>query len=184
MTATRAPATRRRTTVIVVVGIVVLLAVNVAASALVRDTFRNWYIPSEAMKPTLQIGDRIATEELSYRLHDPRRGDIVVFEAPPAAATTQIATIAKRIVGLPGEEIEGRRGRISIDGRPLEEPYLPPGVKSRTFGPERIPDGSYFVLGDNRQLSKDSTFYGPIERDAIVGRAFLRSWPLDRVGTL
>jgi signal peptidase I len=176
--------TRRRTTVIVVASIVVLLAISIGISAALRSTFRGWYIPSEAMTPTLEVGDHVLSEELSYHLHDPRRGDIVVFDAPPAARTPLITTLVKRIVGMPGDVIAGRGGAIYIDGKRLPEPYLPAHTESRTFGPLRVPDHSYFMLGDNRQYSKDSTFFGPIARDAIVGRVFLRYRPLSRFGTL
>jgi signal peptidase I len=90
----------------------------------------------------------------------------------------------KRLIGLPGETIEGRDGKIYIDGRELDEPYLPDGVKSRTFGPEKIPPDHYFMLGDNRQYSKDSTFFGPIARKDLIGRAFMRIWPLSHLGFL
>jgi signal peptidase I len=183
MTAPRTTA-RRGPVVLIVVGLLVVIAINITAFAWFQSSFNSYYIPSEAMVPTLKIGDHVVEEELSYRLHDPRRGDIVVFDAPPAAAAPQITELVKRIVGLPGETIEGRNGRIYIDGRRLVEPYLERGVKSRTFGPEQIPDDGYFMLGDNRQYSKDSTFYGPIARDAIVGRMFLRYGSLDRFGIL
>jgi signal peptidase I len=175
---------RRNPVVVIVIGVVIVAVLNLAAVALVRDSFQGYYIPSEAMIPTLKIGDRALLEKLSYRLHDPRRGDVIVHDAPPATATPEISQLVKRIVGLPGETIEGRNGRIFIDGTPLDETYLDPLVKSRTFGPERIPAGSYFVLGDNRPYSKDSTFYGPIERDTIVGRLFLRYGPPSRFGQL
>ena len=90
----------------------------------------------------------------------------------------------KRLVGLPGDTIEGKDGRIYINGRALSEPYLPDDVKSRTFGPEKVPPDSYFMLGDNRQYSKDSTFFGPIKRDQLIGRVFMRIWPPSHLGFL
>jgi signal peptidase I len=143
-----------------------------------------FYIPSESMTPTLLVGDRVLVNKLSYDLHDVHRGDIVVFKAPPGEETAQIKDLVKRVVGLPGDTIEGRGGTIYINGKQLAEPYLPKGTESRTFAEEKVPAGHYFVLGDNRQNSKDSTYFGAIKSNLIVGRVFLRIWPLNRVGTL
>jgi signal peptidase I len=162
--------------------VTVLVVVSVAGTVAFRSTIRSYYIPSEAMHPTLTAGDRVLVEKASYRLHDPRRGDVVVFDAPPEARTADIAELMHRIVGMPGERIEGRGGRILIDGKPLDEPYLPSGVQSRDFAAVDIPPGEYFMLGDNRLFSKDSIYFGPIEESAIVGRAYLRAWPPGRVG--
>lgn len=151
--------------------------------------FQAFFIPSESMVPTLEIGDRVLVNKLSYDLHDVNRGDIVVFEAPEGTRTTEIKDLVKRVVGLPGERIEGRRGQISIDGEVLDEPWLPEGTQSRQFQctdelgcvDGRVPAESVFVLGDNRLQSKDSTYFGPIAEDAIVGRAFVRIWPINRL---
>lgn len=129
-----------------------------------------FYIPSEAMVPTLKIGDHVLVNKAAYEHAAPKRGDIVVFKAPPAAASANIQYLVKRVVGMPGETIEGRDGRIYFDGQLLDEPYLSKHVESRTFGPDVIPRGEYFMLGDNRQNSKDSTFFGPIRRSALLGR--------------
>ncbi|MGZ6975843.1 MAG: signal peptidase I, partial [Acidimicrobiia bacterium] len=143
---------------------ILIVAALVIAIVIRTFVFQAFYIPSESMVPTLKIGDRVLVNKLSYKLHDPRRGDIVVFKAPPAAETADIKDLVKRLVGLPGETIQGKDGRIYINGRVLSEPYLPRDVRSRTFGPEKVPPDSYFMLGDNRQYSKDSTFFGPIKR--------------------
>jgi signal peptidase I len=170
----------------------------IVAAILIAFVVKTWvfavfYIPSGSMLPTLEVGDRVAVSKLSYRLHDVRRGDIVVFEAPEGTRTADIRDLVKRVVGLPGERIEGRDGRIYIDGQVLEEPWLPAGTQSSDFECKReypghpgcvdgvIPPDTYFVLGDNRLSSKDSTFFGPIEEDWIVGRVFVRIWPLDRL---
>lgn len=143
-----------------------------------------FYIPSESMTPTLLVGDRVLVNKLSYDLHDVHRGDIVVFKAPPGEETAQIRDLVKRVVGLPGDTIEGRGGHIDINGRQLAEPYLPKGAESRVFAAEKVPPGHYYVLGDNRQNSKDSTYFHAIDGSLIVGRVFLRIWPLNRIGTL
>jgi len=146
--------------------------------------FQAFYIPSESMVPTLQVGDRVLVNKLADRLHDPHRFDIEVFRAPEGTETAEIKDLVKRVIGLPGETIEGRDGQIYINGQLLPEPFLPPGTQSRTFGPVKVPPHEYFMLGDNRQFSKDSTYFGPIERKAMIGRVFLRIWPLNRIGFL
>jgi signal peptidase I len=163
---------------------ILIVAALVIAIVIRTFVFQAFYIPSESMVPTLKVGDRVLVNKLSYKLHDPRRGDIVVFKAPEGAATAEIKDLVKRLVGLPGETIEGRDGKIYINGRELNEPYLPDGVKARTFGPEKVPPDHYYMLGDNRQYSKDSTFFGPIARKDLIGRAFMRIWPLNHLGFL
>lgn len=154
-------------------------------------------IPSSSMEPTLQIGDRVLVSRFTYRLHDPRRGDIIVFHPPGhgdqaiAGATTEAGVyFIKRIVGLPGETIEGRHHRVLICTAPnvgchaLNEPYLHQAAAATDFGPVRIPQGRYFVMGDNRSISDDSRIWGTLPRSYIIGEAFATYWPLDRIGTL
>jgi signal peptidase I len=163
----------------------ILVAASLAVALFVRGfLIQAFYIPSESMVPTLVKNDRVLVNKLSYKLHDVHRGDIVVFKAPPGAATAQVKDLIKRVVGLPGETIEGRNGSIFIDGRPLDEPYLPPDVRSRDFPPEKVPPDKIYVLGDNRQDSRDSTFFHAIDEDAIVGRAFVKIWPFNDLGLL
>ena len=163
----------------------ILVAASLAVALVVRGfLIQAFYIPSESMVPTLVKNDRVLVNKLSYKLHDVNRGDIVVFKAPEGAATAQVKDLIKRVVGLPGETIEGRNGNIFIDGKPLDEPYLPPDVRSRDFPPEKIPPKKIYVLGDNRQDSRDSTFFHAVEESAIVGRAFVKIWPLNDLGLL
>jgi signal peptidase I len=163
----------------------ILVAASLAVALVVRGfLIQAFYIPSESMVPTLVKNDRVLVNKLSYKLHDVHRGDIVVFKAPEGAATAQVKDLIKRVVGLPGETIEGRNGSIFINGKPLDEPYLPPDVRSRDFPPEKIPPHKIYVLGDNRQDSRDSTFFHAIDEDAIVGRAFVKIWPLNDLGLL
>lgn len=159
-----------------------LLVLGAIALALILRAFvvQAFYIPSDSMVPTLQEGDRVLVNKLSYRLHDVHRGDIVVFEAPPGQATDEIKDLVKRVIGLPGETIEGRDGRIFIDGDLLEEPYLPEGTMSKEIAAFEVPVGSFYVLGDNRLASRDSTIFGPIPESGIVGRVFVRLWPISR----
>jgi signal peptidase I len=163
----------------------VLVAASLAVALIVRGfLIQAFYIPSESMVPTLVKNDRVLVNKLSYKLHDVHRGDIVVFKAPEGAATAQVKDLIKRVVGLPGETIEGRNGTIFIDNKPLDEPYLPPDVRSRDFPPEKIPPKKMYVLGDNRQDSRDSTFFHAVEENKIVGRAFVKIWPLNDLGLL
>ena len=155
--------------------------------AFVVKTFliQAFYIPSPSMEDTLMVGDRVLVNKLSYRLHDVNRGDIVVFERPPGdAGDQQIKDLIKRVVGLEGDTVEGRNGRVVVNGRELKEPYLPDGQETPDFSPRSVPDGHVFVMGDNRTNSKDSRFFGPITEDLIVGRAFVRVWPATEFGLL
>ncbi len=158
--------------------------------------FQAFYIPSPSMEPTLGNGDRIIVNKLSYRLHEVNRGDVVVFKASQGAVNG-IEDLIKRVIALPGETISTEAGRVRIDGGLLLEPYLvaqdltsgftlPPGCQNPTAAADTclVPPGHVFVLGDNRTNSKDGRFFGPIPEDSIVGRAFLRVWPLGDVGRL
>ncbi|MDJ0924688.1 MAG: signal peptidase I [Acidimicrobiia bacterium] len=160
-----------------------------------------FWIPSASMEETLQVGDRVIVNKLAYRIGDPGRGDVVVFE-PESFEAESLATkisrnllesvglrtpesdLIKRVVGLPGETIQISDNRVLINDLPLDEPYLPPQVRMRDYGPEVIPDDSYFVMGDNRGSSRDSRVFGAIERSRIVGRAFSVVWPPSRWGGL
>ncbi len=132
----------------------------------------------QSMEPTLHTDDRVIVEKLSYRFHPPQRGDIVVVKV-----SGRSQPLIKRIVGLPGETIAIHDGRVFINDAPLNEPYL----RSPTHGflpPTRIPPMHYFVLGDNRDASNDSRSFGPVPRDAILGRAIFRYWPPHMMGLL
>jgi signal peptidase I len=193
-----------------------LLVVGIVAAFLVRTfVFQAFFIPSPSMGcaqcpvHTLEIDDKVVVSKLSYRLHEPRRGDVVVFECPPTArcATTKhsknvvakairfvgerIGVVPpstedyiKRVIGLPGETVEGRDGDVYVDGRILVEPYLNPQVVTTDFGPVTVGNDSLWVMGDNRQNSGDSRVFGPIERDSVVGRTVLRLLPPRRTAFL
>lgn len=130
-----------------------------------------------SMEPSLYTNQRLVVEKLSYRLHPPRRGDVVVLRLPDRGPELLI----KRVIALPGETIEIHDGKVYIDGHPLDEPYL----NHRTggsFGPLTIPEGQVFVMGDNRGASNDSRSFGPVPLENIVGRAWLSYWPPDHLG--
>jgi signal peptidase I len=185
---------RTRRTIIewaILIGSALLIAILIKTFL-----FQAFYIPSESMKPTLNVGDRVLVNKVSYRLHDVNRGDIVVFETPPRAkdANGAIKDLVKRVVALPGETFSTRNGSVYINGQPLKEPYLQEGVKTcapntapTTCGDiddQPIPADEVLVLGDNRTASKDSRFFGPIEESSIVGRVFVRIWPINDLGFL
>ncbi len=141
-------------------------------------------IPTTSMYPTIEISDRLIVSKLSYLFdNQPARGDIVVFE-PPAELNEKYDLI-KRVIGLPGETLEVREGSVYINGQPLEEDYLaePPDYE---YGPITVPEGSYFMLGDNRNASYDShRWLNPyIPKDDIKAKALCRYWPLNRIGGL
>ena len=158
----------------------VAIVVGAFAVALVVKTFliQAFYIPSESMFPTLTEDDRVLVNKLSYRLHEVNRGDLVVFERPPAEPDSDVKDLIKRVVAVEGETIEERDGVLYVDGEPLDEPYLQPGVESNDLTQVVVPPDHVFVMGDNRGSSRDSRFFGPIEEDLIVGRAFVKVWPL------
>lgn len=185
----------------------VLILVALVVAVLIKTFFvQAFFIPSGSMIPTLEIDDRVMVNKLSYTFGEPDRGDIVVFDSPFAAASKDESFVAsawkavkeslgiqtalvpddliKRIMALPGETIEIKDNVVFIDGVPIDEPYLPPGVIMQDFGPQAIPDGMVFVMGDNRSSSQDSRKFGSIPQDTIVGRAFVRLWPFDRFGSL
>jgi signal peptidase I len=149
-----------------------------------------FYIPSESMENTLHVGDRVLVNKLSYRLHDVHKGDIVVFERPPAeAGEPAIKDLIKRVIAGPGDTIEGRDGMVYVNDQPLDEDYLPtdkcPARRCTANLPRQtIPADHYFVMGDNRTNSKDSRSFGPISESLIVGRAFVRVYPLSKIGFL
>jgi signal peptidase I len=164
-------------------GVIVgALLVALFARATVVQAF---YIPSGSMLPTLEIGDRVLVNRLSYKLHDIHRGDIVVFERPQGTEDgSGIKDLIKRVVGLPGETIEARDGKVYIDGKLLEEGYLPDGTPTTDLPATEIPPDHIFVMGDNRTGSNDSRRFGPVPEDSVIGRAFVRIWPVRKIGTM
>jgi signal peptidase I len=143
------------------------------------------YIPSESMVPTLEVNDRLMVEKLSYLFHQPNRGDVVVFW-PPDRLKQQNPELKKeafikRIIGLPGDKVEVKGGKVFINNQPLIEDYIA-AKPNYQWGPEIVPNDSYLVLGDNRNNSYDSHFWGYVPRQNLIGRAAFRFWPLPRIG--
>ena len=167
-----------------------------AVAALVLRTYvvAPYFIPSESMEPTLKGGggdtdDRILVDKVTYRIHDPHEGDIVVFNRPD---TWQVSdtTLVKRIIGLPGDIVTLRNGLVYVNGLRLNEDYVNKACGSAPTKPLvagksqwRVPMDEYFVMGDNRCNSDDSRHFGPVPKSKIVGRVFVIVWPLSRFGT-
>ena len=125
-----------------------------------------------SMEPTLHGQQRLIIEKVSYRIHQPRRGDIIVIRVPGMGHL-----LIKRIVGLPGETLEIRNGVVFINGEKLDEPYVN-GIPRGSYPTTKIPDGYIFVMGDNRNNSSDSRSFGPVSEKNIVGHAWMRYWPI------
>jgi signal peptidase I len=173
--------------------VAVIVGALVVALVVKTFLFQAFYIPSGSMEPTLEKGDRVLVNKLSYDLHDVHRGDVIVFELEPAdVGPDGIKDLIKRVIGLPGDVIETRDGVVYINDEPLDEPYLTDGTKTGdpTDGQnpaierQTVPEGHVYVLGDNRSNSADSRYRGPIAIDSIVGRAFILVWPPGEIGTL
>lgn len=143
--------------------------------------FQPFYIPSGSMEPTLQVGDRIIVNKLLYRFSTPKRGDIMVFKYP----VNPNRDFIKRVIGLPGETIQIKDSKVYIDGKILEQPFLPPDLKyDHNFGPARVGENQYFMMGDNRNNSEDSRFWGSLPEQNIVGKAMFIYWPYNRIRQL
>ncbi len=141
------------------------------------------YIPSGSMLPTLEINDRLIIDKLGYKFQNPDRGDVVVFSPTDQLKTQYKDAFIKRIIGLPGEKIEVRGGLVYVNDEPLPEKYIAEEPQY-DWGPETVPQDSYLVLGDNRNNSYDSHYWGFVPRDHIIGRAVIRFWPPNRLGGL
>ncbi len=159
----------------------VVIAVALLVAFVVRTfVIAHFVVEGESMYSTLDTNDRVFVNKLSYRLHDPNRGDVVVLHQVTGASERDLI---KRVIGLPGEMVEVRNCTVLIDGRVLNEPYLDPEVVTPTdcggdydaAGP--VPDNHVFVMGDNRGGSQDSRVIGTISEDDLVGRAFVVFWP-------
>ncbi len=189
-------ATSEKATSRTIVEWVVLIASALIIALLVKSfLFQAFYIPSDSMVPTLKNHDRVIVNKLSYHFHSVHRGDIVVFKTPKGPdgkpIDPTIKDLVKRVIGLPGDTVSEKNGHILINGKALNEPYLPAGTVSdcATFAANCFPSGPlpadrYWVMGDNRPGSKDSRSFGAIRKSEIVGRVFLRIWPPNRLGIL
>lgn len=160
------------------------------------EVAKPYRIPSSSMEPTLQCAkpgpwcegtsnDRVLANRLAYDFGSPKRGQIVVFKAPPAASRCAAgdggATFVKRLIGLPGDTVTERDGFVSVNGTPLHESYVEPSLRDHESGTWHVPAGEYFFMGDDRIHSCDSRTWGPVPRSDLIGPVLLTYWPPDRI---
>lgn len=162
---------------------------TIALSAVLAFGIRSFvaearYIPSGSMLPTLQINDRLIIDKVSYNFRKPDRGDIIVFNPTDALKQQNFKdAFIKRLIGLPGDQVEVKGGRVYLNNQPLKENYIEE-QPNYNFGPVTVPPNQFLVLGDNRNNSYDSHYWGFVPRDRIIGRAVVRFWPPNRVGEI
>jgi signal peptidase I len=166
---------------------VVLIAIALLLAFIIRTFIAEpRYIPSASMVPTLLKDDRLVIEKVSYYFHSPDFGDIVVFNPPvelQSRGYPKDQAFIKRIIGRPGDNIKITEGKVYLNGEPLEEKYIaePPESPMKEV---KVPTGEYFVMGDNRNDSNDSRYWGFLPKQNIIGRAVFRFWPLNRGGLI
>lgn len=160
--------------------VVIVTAAFVLALLIQQFVVKPFYIPSPSMRPTLMEGDRVLVSRFIYRFQEPERGDIVVFHPPRNEEQDYI----KRVVGLAGDRVAVKDGRLYVNGEAQVEPYLQEQQIKNDYAEITVPPDSIFVMGDNRNNSGDSRFFGPVAVDEIVGESFLIYWPLTKLDWL
>jgi signal peptidase I len=174
--------------------------VTIAGAILIVLAIKEWVvnpyrIPSSSMEPTLhcarpgqgceaRLSDRVLANRFIYHFRSPHRGEIIVFNTPKAAAQAACnasGTFVKRLIGLPGETVTEKDGFISINGKPLNEPYIQPNRRDHQSGRWVVSKGHYFFMGDNRRESCDSRRWGSVPRKNIIGDVFMTYWPPNRI---
>jgi signal peptidase I len=177
----------------------VIVVVALVAALLIKTfVVQAFFIPSQSMEPTLVPGDRVLVNKLSYDFHSVHDGDVIVFRRPPTD-NSSVDDLIKRVIAGPGQWIRVTDCKVYVDGKLQKQAYLPKGWQLPTSefctqwdepgmlqlaNPYHVPPGDYFVMGDNRTDSDDSRYWGPLPAKYLVGRAFVRMWPLDRLGFL
>ncbi|MEL6440773.1 MAG: signal peptidase I [Cyanobacteria bacterium J06621_8] len=185
-----APLRRERSQRLILLFIAGFISISVVLSALVAVMIRLYvaesrYIPSKAMLPTLRVDDRLIIDKLAYRFRSPQRGDMIVFNPTKALREKNYNTaFIKRIIGLPGDIVQVRGEQVYINGEPLSEAYTMNEENQEEWTPQVVPPDSYFVLGDNRNNSYDSRFWGFVPRKNIIGQATQRFYPFESAGSL
>jgi signal peptidase I len=180
--ATAGPRRRRRWRALAETAITILVALLLAGLAH-AFAFQAFWIPTSSMVPTLGVGDRVLVQKAFFSWRDVREGDIVVFSQPPLDHCPGQGDLVKRVIALPGQTIYSSGGSIYVNGRLLAEPYLPhydplgPPIPNATSQhPYRVPPGEFYMMGDNRAISCDSRYWGPITGSSMVGKVVLTWW--------
>ena len=163
-----------------------IIIIAVVFSFLLRTfAFQTFYIPSGSMEPTLQIGDRIIVSKLSVELGTIHVGDILVFKAPPSENCGEpVVDLVKRVIGLPGDHLTSKGNTIYVNGKVLDETWTHTEPLGQAIGHVTVPANQYFMMGDNHADSCDSRMWGTVPKSDIIGKAFIRIWPLNRLGLL
>ncbi len=182
-----------------------LLLVALTVAVLIKTfLIQPFYIPSRSMVPELLVNDRVMVSKVSYWFDEPEQGDVIVFVNPatpigdesiPEAVVRSVLEalgirsngtedLIKRVIAVGGQTIEIKENRIFVDGVALSEPYLPEGVFMSDMAPRQIGEGELWMMGDNRNESSDSRVFGPVDAESVVGKAVIRIWPVDRLGSL
>ncbi len=176
----RPPAHRRSARRWITEWVVIVLVAVAVAFGVRTFVVQTYFVPSTSMWPTLKAGDRIVVNKLSGA---PGVGDIIVFKRPPAeqCGGSPVPDLVKRVIGLPGQTVSARGGKVYITGKLLKEPWLPKHdtahIRTTMTKPQTVPKGDYFVMGDNRIDSCDSRMWGPVKGSYVVGQVFLILWP-------
>ena len=162
---------------------VIVIAIALAAALFINYVLIiNSVVPSGSMESTIMTGSRMMGLRVTYWFSDPQRGDIVVFKYPDDPSQNFV----KRVIGTPGDVVEIKAGVTYVNGEVLDEPYLNETPAPRDFGPYEVPEGHYFMMGDNRNNSNDSRFWKNtyVPREYVLGKALFVYWPLNRIGAL
>lgn len=163
--------------------IALTLAFTAVMLVLIQEVIINARVSSPSMEGTIRTGDRLVGSRLEYLVREPQRFDIIIFYYPD----DETQRFIKRIIGLPGETVEIRDGEVYIDDspQPLPDDFCPETPRGN-FGPYQVPEDAYFVLGDNREISRDSRYWNNpyVKRDKIIGKALFRYWPIEEIGKI
>ncbi|HUR77719.1 MAG TPA: signal peptidase I [Acidimicrobiales bacterium] len=158
----------------------IVIVAALAAAVLLRSTaVQAFSIPSISMEKTLLIGDRVLVNKQNRDAHV---GDVVVFKRPPGDEAAAIKDLIKRVIAVQGQTVSAEDGKLYVDGKPVNEPYLSPGTVTTMDAPVTVRCDCVFMMGDNRGQSRDSRFFGPIKKSSIIGHAYYRVWPPSRFG--
>lgn len=202
----------------ILIGILKVIVIALLINVLVKGfLIRTYTVDSSSMQQTLMVKDRVITEVISYYFTEPEHGDVVVFVYPETDVATgkqqlrmnsplyirevfssllalslpedREVEYVKRVIGVPGDEVDIRDNQVFVNGEAVDEPYVDETIFTNTSGailefPYKVPENQYFVLGDNRENSFDSRYWGTVPRENIIGKAVLVFYPLDHFGGL